>query len=102
MDLNCDGTIRIGGKIVGRLQALTWGGQEQNPTGSKQQVKTVFYKFEKPHPKPQVKTAFYKFEKPHPKPNEQTRIVLDLPIYLPWGIQPIINPALEEAITQHL
>ena len=80
--------ITINNKIVGRVRALTNAGQEQNPTGSKQQTKTVFYRFDK-YP---------------PKPNEQTMFNLNMPVYkLNYdNVSSTLNPDLEAAIVEKL
>ena len=80
--------VTIENKIVGRVRALTWGGQEQNPTGSKQQTKTVFYRFDK-YP---------------PKPNEQTMFILNMPVYKlnNDNVSSSLNPDLEAAIVETL
>lgn len=76
--------ISIHNRVVGRVLALTWGGQEQKPTGSKQQVKT----------------SFYRFNKYFPKPTDQTRFVLDVPVFVlnKSGLSCYLNPDLEDAI----
>ena len=80
--------VTIKNKIVGRVRALTNAGKEQNPTGSKQQTKTVFYRFDK-----------YR-----PKPNEQTMFVLNMPVYKlnDNNVSSSINPDLEDAIVEVL
>ena len=88
LSINQNNHVTIENKIVGRVKALTNAGQEQNPTGSKQQTKTVFYRFNK-YP---------------PKPNEQTMFILNMPVYKlnNDNVSSSLNPDLEAAIVEKL
>ena len=88
LSINQNNHVTSENKIVGRVKALTNAGQEQNPTGSKQQTKTVFYRFNK-YP---------------PKPNEQTMFILNMPVYKlnNDNVSSSLNPDLEAAIVEKL